>query len=126
MTVTLIFPVLQVVICYANSSTKTANAKLVTYREICERLGDCIESASAGSLLSHTFNWSQFIAAEKMKRSTLELISLGAPPLSEPSSPSRLIAHVGDILNSMGLKNISNAVALLLTMPSLAINPECH
>lgn len=92
-------------------NNESSGSKLLTYREVCERRRDCIESATAVSQLSHTFDWSQFKSIGE--GTTLELTSLSANPQSNPSSPSRLIARVGERLNSIGLGTICNAVALL-------------
>lgn len=85
--------------------------KFLTYREVCERRLDCINSATAVSQLSHTFEWSQFKAVAE--GTSLELTSLSAHPLSGLSSPSRIIAQVVHGLNSMGLGSLCNAVILL-------------
>lgn len=89
----------------------TRACKLKTYREVCQSREDCIESASAVSQLSHTFDWSQFKADGITERTTLELTSLSAHPYSGPSTPSRIFACIGNYLNSIGLGSLCNAAA---------------
>lgn len=91
---------------------KFLRCTLVTYREVCETRSDCIESTTAVSQLSHSFEWSAFRAPGKEEGTTLELTSLSVHSLSSPSSPYRFIANAADRLNSMGLGSICNAVAL--------------
>lgn len=94
-------------------TNRTGDCRLVTYREVCERRNDCVASTAAVSQLSHTLDWSQFIFAGDVEGSRLEFTSLSAHALSFPTSPSRIIAHVCDHLNSIGLGSVSNMVALL-------------
>lgn len=98
-----------------NAGEGSGECKLVTYQEVCERHGDCIASAAAVSQLCHTFGCSQFKADGNAEGITLELTSLSAHAASGPLSPSRLIASVGDYLNSIGLGSVCDAVALRST-----------
>jgi len=93
--------------------TGSRECKLVTYLEVCERRSDCIESTTAVSQLSHTFDWSQFRVDGNAGATTLVLTSLSAHPNSGRTSTSRVIASVADHFNSIGLGSICNAVALL-------------
>ena len=87
---------------------RNSNSKLVSYREICEHRADCVESVMPVSQLSHAFDWSQFTDSEGL----LSLTSLSAHSHSTPLSPSRIIAHLTDRMNKVGLGSLSNAVAL--------------
>lgn len=80
-------------------------SSLVSYREVCEKRTDCVESTMTVSQLSHTFDWSVY------QSNGLELTSLSAHPASHNMSPSRMVANVADALNRGGLGAFTNAVA---------------
>lgn len=78
---------------------------LVSYREVCEKRSDCVQSTMKVSQLSHTFDWSVY------QSNGLELTSLSAHPNSAAMSPSRMVAKLADALNRVGLGAVTNAVA---------------
>lgn len=90
---------------------ENGRCQLVTYREVCEKRGGCIKSATAVSQLNHKFAWDSF--RTDSKSTSLQLTSLSAHPFSSPMSPSRLLANTGDYLNRLGMGWICNEVARL-------------
>lgn len=88
---------------------RDGNSNLVSYREVCKyRRSDCVESVMSVSQLSHTFDWSQFRTIDD----SLSLTSLSAHPHSTRWSYSRIIAHLNDRMNKLGLGSVCNVVAL--------------
>lgn len=81
--------------------------KLVTYDEVCKRRLDCTQTKTAVSQLSHTFDWSIYTSSDKF----LQLTSLSVHPRAGKMALSRLIAHVGDRLNSNGYGQLTNAIS---------------
>lgn len=89
---------------------RSTSGKLLSFREVCRTRSDCIESAMEVSQLRHDMDWSKYQTDDGL----FTLTSLSAHPDALPWSSSRIIAIIGDSLNSMRLGKVTNLFARFL------------
>ena len=83
-----------------------SNCVLRTYSEICDSRADCTETELEVSQLRHDFDWSVLSAG------TLTMTSVSMHPHAKFISTSRIIAHLGYILNRMGYGVVSDSIII--------------